>query len=188
MGDVNVCHECLPKFLKKKKKKMADADDVCSSELRQERDDEEEEEVQSILNSGSRKRAASWSDAAATTVFKTKKGKIGKSLTVFSEESVNDVSNEDARARVTQIIARFFYMNGIALNLVESDSFSDMVCAIGNYGPGLEIPSYHEMRVPLLKNELKETKEWVKGHEEDWPKFGCTIMLDACTEIGRAHV
>ncbi|RDX87086.1 hypothetical protein CR513_31499, partial [Mucuna pruriens] len=31
--------------------------------------------------------------------------------------------------------------------------------AIGNYGPHLKSPSYHELRVPLLKKELQYTKK-----------------------------
>ena len=40
-----------------------------------------------------------------------------------------------------------------------------MVEAIGNYGPHLKVPSYHECRVSLLKKELEYTKELLKPHE-----------------------
>ncbi|RDX92313.1 hypothetical protein CR513_25571, partial [Mucuna pruriens] len=41
-----------------------------------------------------------------------------------------------------------------------------MIEAVENYGPHLKPPSYHELRVPLLKQELEYTKDLLKGHEE----------------------
>ena len=57
-----------------------------------------------------------------------------------------------------------------------------MVNAIRNYGRHLKPPSCHELRVPLLKKELEHTKEMLKGHKEEWVKFGCSIMSDAWTD------
>lgn len=190
MGGFNACEEGLPKLRKKvaekkMKKKMADAD-VCTAGLLQEYDDEEE--MQAIVNFGRRKRAASSSDTPAT-VFKAKKGKSGKGWTdslrlgnAERETSVDDACEEEARARVMQYIARFFYTNGIDLNVVRSESFKLMVEAVGSYGPNLKVPSYRELRDPLFQKELKETKEMLKGHMEEWSKFGCSIMVDAWTD------
>ncbi|XP_020222646.1 uncharacterized protein LOC109805096 isoform X2 [Cajanus cajan] len=57
-----------------------------------------------------------------------------------------------------------------------------MVEAIGTYGPHLKPPSYHELRVPLLKKELEYTKGLLKGHEEERVKYGCSIMSDGWTD------
>ncbi|XP_027350930.1 uncharacterized protein LOC113861986 isoform X1 [Abrus precatorius] len=57
-----------------------------------------------------------------------------------------------------------------------------MVEAIGNYGPHLKPPSYHECRVPLLKKELEYIKEMLKSREEEREKCGCSIMSDAWTD------
>ena len=53
-----------------------------------------------------------------------------------------------------------------------------MIEAIGTYGPHLKPPSYHELRVPLLKKELEYTKGLLRGHEEERIKYGCSIMSD----------
>ncbi|XP_059669038.1 uncharacterized protein LOC132314159 [Cornus florida] len=50
--------------------------------------------------------------------------------------------------------------------------------AIGQHGPGMKPPSYHEVRVPLLKKELEHTDNLMRDHKEEWAKYGCTIMAD----------
>ena len=57
-----------------------------------------------------------------------------------------------------------------------------MVATIGQYEPHLPIPSYHDIRVPLLKKEVEYTENLIKGHREQWVKYGCTIMSDAWTD------
>ncbi|KAL2320021.1 hypothetical protein Fmac_028990 [Flemingia macrophylla] len=57
-----------------------------------------------------------------------------------------------------------------------------MIEAIGNYGPHLKPPSYHELRVPLLKKELEYTKGLLKSHEEEIVEYGCSIMSDGWTD------
>ncbi|XP_006589897.1 uncharacterized protein LOC114371387 [Glycine soja] len=54
--------------------------------------------------------------------------------------------------------------------------------SIGQYEPHLPIPSYHDIRVPLLKKEVEYTENLIKGHREQWVKYGCTIMFDAWTD------
>ena len=37
-------------------------------------------------------------------------------------------------------------------------------------------PSYHEVRVPLLKKEVVHTNDIMKSHKEEWARTGCSIM------------
>jgi hypothetical protein len=97
------------------------------------------------------------------------------------QTSINDIDKE-ARAKVCQYIARFFYRNGIAFNVAHSKSFKMMVEAIGNYGPHLKPPSYHELRVPMLKEELKYTNEMLEDNRKEVAKYGCSIMADGWTD------
>ncbi|RDX99255.1 hypothetical protein CR513_17707, partial [Mucuna pruriens] len=59
------------------------------------------------------------------------------------------------RNMTIQYIARFFYRNVTPFNVT---------------------PSYHELRLPLLKKELEYTKDLLKGHEEEQMKYGYSIM------------
>ena len=68
------------------------------------------------------------------------------------------------------------------INWIKSKSLKLMIEAIGTYGPHLKPPSYHELRVPLLKKELEYTKGLLRGHEEKRIKYGCSIMSDGWTD------
>uniref|UniRef100_A0A0R0HS56 BED-type domain-containing protein n=1 Tax=Glycine max TaxID=3847 RepID=A0A0R0HS56_SOYBN len=105
--------------------------------------------------------------------------KLGKTM---RQSSVNETYNKAARDRAVQYIARFFFRNGIPFNVAKSKSFKLMIEAIGTYGPHLKPPSYHELRVPLLKKELEYTKGLLRGHEEERIKYGCSIMSDGWTD------
>ncbi|XP_061371723.1 uncharacterized protein LOC133314291 isoform X1 [Gastrolobium bilobum] len=201
IGDLNACEECLPEIKKLLKefaeKKRADAA-AYTAELKQ--DDDVEEGMQEIPIIQSRKRTATSSSDTPTTVSKAKKGKSLEGpmdlLTSRSPEetlklgktkrqtSINDACLKEARARTIQYIAQFLYTNGIPLNVVCSRSFKLMVEAIGNYGPHLKVPSLYETNGPLLEKEMKQTKEMLRGHKEEWSKFGCSIILDADKKDG----
>ncbi|KAG5121908.1 hypothetical protein GLYMA_14G145100v4 [Glycine max] len=88
----------------------------------------------------------------------------------------------EAIDRAVQYIARFFFRNGIPFNVAKSKSFKLMIEAIGTYGPHLKPPSYHELRVPLLKKELEYIKGLLRGHEEERIKYRCSIMSDGWTD------
>ncbi|RDX70177.1 hypothetical protein CR513_50604, partial [Mucuna pruriens] len=52
----------------------------------------------------------------------------------------------------------------------------NIINRIGNYGPHLKSPSYHELRIPFLKKELQYTKDMSKGHKDEQEKYGCSII------------
>lgn len=96
--------------------------------------------------------------------------------------NIREACVKEAKARVHQYIARFWYQAGLSFNLIKLKSFQDMITAIGAYGPNLPAPSYHDIRIPLLKKELEYTENLLKDHKEQWSKYGCSIMLDAWTD------
>ncbi|XP_059658690.1 uncharacterized protein LOC132305021 [Cornus florida] len=70
----------------------------------------------------------------------------------------------------------------IAFNVVKYDSFAEVVEAFGQYDPGMKPPSYHEVRVFLLRKELDSTNASMNDHREEWSKFGCSLMADGWTD------
>lgn len=82
------------------------------------------------------------------------------------------------RSDAVQKFARWMYDAGIAFSALKYDSFKPMIEAIGQYGPGLKPPSYHEVREPLLKEEINHTKMILKQNEEEMARNGCTLMAD----------
>ncbi|KAL5169694.1 hypothetical protein HKD37_11G031553 [Glycine soja] len=94
--------------------------------------------------------------------------------------------------KMHQHIARFWYQAGLSFNLIKLKSFENMIAAIDQYGPHLPIPSYHDIRAPLLKKEwVKYTENLMKGHREQWVKYGEKLfeLLDAIVEeVGEENV
>ena len=82
------------------------------------------------------------------------------------------------RAQACQHIGWLFYLAGIPFNVARLDEFKWAVEAIGQYGPNMKPPSYHELRVPIHKKEVAYTNELLSGHKQDWKKYGCSIMSD----------
>lgn len=168
------------------------------SYLIESQENDDEEEVEEIFSIRSGKRAATSSAASSEPPAIAKKAKNVKGpldLLLFKnpetsiklgkakkQTSINDACDKEARARTVQYIERFLCRNGIAFNVVKSKSFKLMVEAIGNYGPHLKVPSYHECRISLLKKELEYTKELLKPHETERENYGCSIMSDAWTD------
>lgn len=57
-----------------------------------------------------------------------------------------------------------------------------MLEAIGQFGPDLRPPTPYELREPLLKIEVEETKKKLSGHRDECRMSGCSIMTDAWTD------
>uniref|UniRef100_A0A0R0I4P9 BED-type domain-containing protein n=1 Tax=Glycine max TaxID=3847 RepID=A0A0R0I4P9_SOYBN len=88
--------------------------------------------------------------------------------------------------KVHQYIACFWYRAGLSFNLIKLKCFENMVVAIGQYGPHLPIPSYHDIRVSLLKKEVEYTENLMKGYREQWTdrKQRCIINFLVNSQAG----
>ena len=73
--------------------------------------------------------------------------------------NIKESLDKDAVARVWQDIARFWYQAGITFNAAKLKSFKIMLKSVGQFGSHLPPPSYHQLRVPLLKKEVTYTEE-----------------------------
>ncbi|KAL6524933.1 hypothetical protein OROMI_030526 [Orobanche minor] len=100
----------------------------------------------------------------------------------------NCTKSEEEKERVKMHIANFFYECGIPLNAANSRSYEIMVESIGQFGPGLKPPSYHELRVPLLEKAKKETDKIKERHEKAWRQYGCTLMSDRWSDKRGRHL
>lgn len=90
----------------------------------------------------------------------------------------NDGAKKELRRRACKAFAKWMYDAGIPFNAVNYPSFDVYVEAQGQYGPGMKPPSYHEVRVPLLKEEVEDAKQLMKAHEAEWVNYGCSLMCD----------
>ncbi|KAF1884233.1 hypothetical protein Lal_00035303 [Lupinus albus] len=87
-----------------------------------------------------------------------------------------------------QAITSYFYNNVISFNVAKSDEYFEMFELVAKHGPGFKPPSYHEIRVKYLKEEVKLTNAWLEEHKVEWKKIGCTIMTDGWTDKRRRTI
>ncbi|KAE8734614.1 hypothetical protein F3Y22_tig00000738pilonHSYRG00067 [Hibiscus syriacus] len=104
-----------------------------------------------------------------------KGGKVGKG---GKQQTINVTVQKELREKVCKYIARWFYDAGIPFHAANYDSFKVMIEAIGQFSPGMKPPSMYELRVPLLKQEVKEVEEQVNEHKKEWADKGCSILSD----------
>ncbi|XP_075098791.1 uncharacterized protein LOC142175712 [Nicotiana tabacum] len=90
-------------------------------------------------------------------------------------------STGTSRTKV-RAFARWVYDARLPFNCVNyTDTFGDFIEAVGQYGPGMKPPTYHEIRGPYLNKEVEETNKIVEEHKVAWNKYGCSIMMDKWT-------
>ncbi|CAH1449748.1 unnamed protein product [Lactuca virosa] len=93
------------------------------------------------------------------------------------------------RGDAVQKFARWMYDAGLAFNAVKYDSLGSALEAIAIHGPGMKPPSYHEVRVPLLKLEKEHTKKLLILNETEKKAIGCSLMADGWRDRkGRALI
>jgi len=106
----------------------------------------------------------------------------GESSSIFkrreNQSTINSIFKKSEREDTCQQIALFFYNNVIPFNVARSEEFTKMVEMIAKHGPRIKPPSYHEIRVKYLKQQVEKTNQIVEEHRVCWKKNGCTIMTD----------
>ncbi|WCJ41705.1 hAT transposon superfamily [Euphorbia peplus] len=81
-----------------------------------------------------------------------------------------------AKDDVDDIVARFFYADGLNLDIVNSPYFHEMVQAIGAFGSGYEPPSIDKLSDSFLSKEKGRIEKSMAVVKESWPHTGCTIL------------
>ncbi|KAL0352277.1 UNVERIFIED_CONTAM: hypothetical protein Scaly_1616400 [Sesamum calycinum] len=75
-------------------------------------------------------------------------------------------------------IALWFYDSCIPLNACNSPFFQIAMSKVASMGHGYAGPSYHALRVSLLKDAKKQVALIVDSFRSKWIETGCTIMGD----------
>lgn len=90
--------------------------------------------------------------------------------------------DKQIRERTIQFITRRFYQVGISFNAAKLKSFDHMVKAIAQYDPDLRLPSYHELKAPLLEKKLQETMKDVEEYQKIQQEKGYTLMSNGWSD------
>ncbi|XP_074377827.1 uncharacterized protein LOC141719352 [Apium graveolens] len=94
------------------------------------------------------------------------------------DNSSTPASNSEAVGSVTSL----------KKNLMMLVGSSQLLEAVGQFGPGYIPPTQYQLREPLLKQAVETTKETGKKQEKEWNKSGCSIMIDAWADRKRRSI
>ena len=128
------------------------------------------------------------SEACSKRMSSNNSGNIFKKRCFSSQPSINAVLKKGLKDDACQAIARFFYNNAIPFNVARSEEFTIMCDMISRHGNGFKPPSYHDLRIKLLNQEIKLTHEALEEHRKEWRNIGCTIMTDGWTDRKRRTI
>ncbi|KAI0511649.1 hypothetical protein KFK09_012279 [Dendrobium nobile] len=104
-----------------------------------------------------------------------------------SQPSIKSVlASKEAVHRADLAVARWFFDCCIPFNAINSPYAQKAVDAITAIGPGYKLPSYHNMRVNLLKDCKEECRLLIDCYRNTWKDTGCTLMADGWTD-GRSR-
>ncbi|XP_057956504.1 uncharacterized protein LOC131149774 [Malania oleifera] len=92
-----------------------------------------------------------------------------------SQLSLNHAWKTIAKEDVDDIVARFFYANGLNVDIVNSPYFHEMAKAIATFGPGYEAPTMDKLSDLFLTKEKDRIERAMVLFRESWPHTGCTI-------------
>lgn len=88
------------------------------------------------------------------------------------------LATKEAVHRSHMAVGKFFYDTCIPINACNSIYFQSMFDAAISIGPGFKVPTYHQLRVPLLTDHKKELQLFIDSLRNTWEEAGCTIMGD----------
>lgn len=96
------------------------------------------------------------------------------------------VTKED----IDELVARFLYVHGLNVNVINSPYFHDMAKAIASFSPGYEPLSIDELFDSFLSREKGRMDKSLALAMESWPHTRCTILCFGCLEsmLGCFHI
>ncbi|KAL7170399.1 hypothetical protein ACSBR2_035298 [Camellia fascicularis] len=98
------------------------------------------------------------------------------------KSTLNTIWKAKEREDVCKDMCRCIYANALPFNLVKDYYFKIMLKCVGEYGKGLILSSYHELRVTFLQKEVESISKLLEKYKDEWKKNGCTIMSDGWTD------
>ncbi|KAM7272464.1 hypothetical protein ACFE04_027127 [Oxalis oulophora] len=97
----------------------------------------------------------------------SKRARTSQSMVTHKPSSKEDVDD---------ILARFFYAEGLNVNIVNSTYFYEMVKAISAFGSGYEPPPVDKLSNSFLCKEKGRIEKSMTLLRDSWPLTGCTIL------------
>ncbi|KAF6170898.1 hypothetical protein GIB67_014715 [Kingdonia uniflora] len=115
----------------------------------------------------------------------TESGSQEESSTSLKQTTITSIFNKKDKDRVDKKVANCIFMNNIPFNVIQTDSFKEMIKAISDFGPGYKEPSYTTLRTKLVVSSRKDVEEYVAEVKSSWAVQGCSIMSDMWTDLNQ---
>ncbi|KAG5621435.1 hypothetical protein H5410_006653 [Solanum commersonii] len=127
--------------------------------------DDDEVEVNMPMGPPSKHQRMPSSSGSGSSINSTTKGPMNLYFSQKSNEKRKggpidlESSRKILRDRAVSAFARWMYDAGLSFNYVNyTESFGEFIEAVGQYGPGMKPPTYHEFLVRLLRYMLRSIK------------------------------
>ncbi|KAL6559734.1 hypothetical protein OROGR_004851 [Orobanche gracilis] len=144
----------------------------------QEQDEENEHGKRPVVNPSQQLSKKSKQLGPINLYFQPSGQTIGKKGGNQVGSSQFNEAQKKLRFDAVRKFCRWMYDAGISFNALRYDSLGPAIEAIGVYGSGMKPPTYHEARVPMLKQEINHTKLLLKDNEIEKSVYGCSLMAD----------
>ncbi|GJT52355.1 putative transcription factor/ chromatin remodeling BED-type(Zn) family protein [Tanacetum coccineum] len=155
--DKAVCATSLEKPKEKKKQKR-----IREEEMREEVEIKDEDNAFNVGSNRQKPKNLGPMDKFANPIDPD-----GVTLKVRQQMLINALDKERTYS-VHRYCARWIYESCIPFHSIYNDGFKKFVEAVGQYGRGYRPPRQYQLREPLLKEEVEQTKGLLKKQEEEW--------------------
>ncbi|KAK6784794.1 hypothetical protein RDI58_018249 [Solanum bulbocastanum] len=154
-----------PKFQVRQPEEYIDIDDL-----------DDMDEYAEMMPPSKTPKISSSGDTSSTTRSVTK----GPMNLYFSQKSTQKGGVEKGGINETKKILRehavsafaiWMYDAGLPFNCVNHKSFDKFIETVGQHGPGMKPPTFHEVRVTRLKKEVEKVEKIVDEHKVQWTKL-----------------
>ncbi|XP_023752194.1 uncharacterized protein LOC111900549 [Lactuca sativa] len=141
-------------------------------------DDDDDDDVQVLTQQSTQKKDGK-RKAPHASQTKTVPPFLKRGMHDPSQPSIKATLQSKERWHDTDLaLAMWFYDACIPMNAVNSPLFQIAMSKVASMGHGYTGPSYHAMRVTLLKDAKQSVQLIVDSYRRYWAENGCTIMGD----------
>eukprot|EP00253_Pinus_taeda_P032362 PITA_32362 len=100
-----------------------------------------------------------------------------------SQPSITSMIKKPEKEQADKLLTKSIVWSDIPFSIVKNNPFfQPVVDAIATVGPGYKIPSYHDFRGRILKNEKVNCTKRLEEFRESWAQTGCTVISDGWTD------
>lgn len=108
-------------------------------------------------------------------------GKPGKRSQTM-QPNMNRAWKNITKEEVDDVVARFFYADGLDFTVVNSPYFIEMARAIAASGPGYDPPSEDKLSGTFLSREKTRIEKSMALIKESWPHTACSLLCADCVD------